>query len=120
MPKINTKPLLHVAQMAAGTAEIRASLGDEASKVTTQQIQEALWHYYYDVDKSIAYLMNKFIAPTPKVAKATKKQKGGQFTFPTSRPTSTPEHGETSNHLVERQQSFVHAGVYNGHDKQSF
>ncbi|KAK7755085.1 hypothetical protein SLS62_002900 [Diatrype stigma] len=64
------------AEMAAATAEIRASLGDESSKVTTQQIQEALWHYYYDVDKSITYLMNKFIAPTPKVAKATKKPKG--------------------------------------------
>ncbi|RYP12189.1 hypothetical protein DL767_011394 [Monosporascus sp. MG133] len=65
------------AQMAAGTAEIRAALGDESSKVTTQQIQEALWHYYYDVDKSITYLMSKFIAPAPKAAKsATKKQKG--------------------------------------------
>ena len=61
--------------MAAGTAEIRAALGDQASKVTTQQIQEALWHYYYDADKSITYLMNKFIAPTPKAAK--KKQKSG-------------------------------------------
>ncbi|RYP16914.1 hypothetical protein DL765_004838 [Monosporascus sp. GIB2] len=65
------------AQMVAGTAEIRAALGDEASKVTTQQIQEALWHYYYDVDKSIAYLVSKFIAPSPKAAKSTtKKQKG--------------------------------------------
>ncbi|KAI5866182.1 P-loop containing nucleoside triphosphate hydrolase protein [Durotheca rogersii] len=54
------------AQMDAGTDEIRASLGSESSKVTTQQIQEALWHYYYDVDKSIAYLISKFIAPPSK------------------------------------------------------
>ena len=65
--------------MNAGTAEIIASLGNEASKVTTKQIQEALWHYYYDVDKSITYLMNKFIAPPPKAAK--KKPKGGQYSF---------------------------------------
>ena len=70
---------LSKAQMSAGTAEIIASLGNEASKVTTQQIQEALWHYYYDVDKSITYLINKFIAPPPKPAK--KKPKGGQYNF---------------------------------------
>ncbi|KAI1079899.1 HBS1 N-terminus-domain-containing protein [Whalleya microplaca] len=51
------------AQLEAGTAEIRAALGNESSKITPQQIQEALWHYYYDVDKSIAYLTSKFIAP---------------------------------------------------------
>ncbi|KAI1416633.1 hypothetical protein F5Y13DRAFT_154404 [Hypoxylon sp. FL1857] len=54
------------AQLDAGTAEVRAALGVESSKVTTQQIQEALWHYYYDVDKSIAYLKTKFITPSNK------------------------------------------------------
>ncbi|KAL7622315.1 hypothetical protein AAE478_007819 [Parahypoxylon ruwenzoriense] len=58
------------AQMDVGTAEIQAALGSESSKVTTQQIQEALWHYYYDVDKSLSYLMSKFIAPS-------NKKKGG-------------------------------------------
>ncbi|KAI0839875.1 hypothetical protein F5Y06DRAFT_264922 [Hypoxylon sp. FL0890] len=54
------------AQMDAGTAQVRAALGAESSKVTTQQIQEALWHYYYDVDKSVAYLRTKFITPSNK------------------------------------------------------
>ncbi|KAI1387378.1 P-loop containing nucleoside triphosphate hydrolase protein [Hypoxylon trugodes] len=54
------------AQMDAGTAQIRAALGTESTKVTTQQIQEALWHYYYDVDKSVTYLVSKFIAPANK------------------------------------------------------
>ncbi|KAI2628867.1 hypothetical protein GGR54DRAFT_367947 [Hypoxylon sp. NC1633] len=58
-------------KMESGTTQIRAALADESSKVTTQQIQEALWHYYYDVDKSIAYLVSKFIAPE------SKKKKGG-------------------------------------------
>ncbi|OTB09622.1 hypothetical protein M426DRAFT_50879 [Hypoxylon sp. CI-4A] len=62
-------------QMDAGTAQVRAALGIEASKVTTQQIQEALWHYYYDVDKSVTYLLTKFIAPP------TKKKGEGTFTF---------------------------------------
>ncbi|CAM1506378.1 Fc.00g060190.m01.CDS01 [Cosmosporella sp. VM-42] len=54
------------AAMASGTAEIRRALGTEAGRVTTEQIQEALWHYYYDIDKSVAYLMKTFIAPAPK------------------------------------------------------
>ena len=59
------------AQLAQGTQDVKAALGPQADKVTTQQIQEALWHYYYDVDKSVAYLINKFIDPTPaKPAKA--------------------------------------------------
>ncbi|KAH8195039.1 hypothetical protein TruAng_010794 [Truncatella angustata] len=58
------------AQMEAGTAEVRAALAARASKVTTAQIQEALWHYYYDVDKAIVYLITKFIdPPAPKAAK---------------------------------------------------
>lgn len=52
-------------QMAAGTAEIISLLGPQADKVTTQQIHDALWHYYYDTDKSVAYLIGKFVDPTP-------------------------------------------------------
>lgn len=60
--------------MQKGTEEVRKALGEEASKVTVAQIQEALWHYYYDVDKSVAYLKRTFIAPPPKPApKAAQK-----------------------------------------------
>lgn len=51
--------------MAEGTAKVREALGSAASKVTLAQIQEALWHYYYDIDKSVAYLTKTYIAPTP-------------------------------------------------------
>jgi elongation factor 1 alpha-like protein len=64
------------ALMEQGTADVRAALGVEASKVTTAQIQEALWHYYYDVDKSVTYLLTKFIAPPPpKSAKSSQQGK---------------------------------------------
>lgn len=53
-------------QMDEGTADIKRALGPRAVDVTTKQIQDALWHYYYDVDKSVAYLLNKFIDPAPK------------------------------------------------------
>lgn len=63
------------AQMTAGTEEIKAVLGPQASKVTTKQIQESLWHYYYDIDKTVAYLISKFIDPAPTPAAKNKPQK---------------------------------------------
>lgn len=51
--------------MATGSAEVRKALGKDAFKVTNTQIQDALWHYYYDVDKSVAYLNRTYIAPPP-------------------------------------------------------
>jgi elongation factor 1 alpha-like protein len=62
--------------MTTGTAEVRKQLGSDASKVTVKQIQDALWHYYYDVEKSVSYLQKTVIAPAqPKTAPkpATKK-----------------------------------------------
>jgi elongation factor 1 alpha-like protein len=55
--------------MDEGAAEVRRALGTEADKVTKAQIEEALWHYYYDIDKSVTYLMKTFIAPAPKPVK---------------------------------------------------
>jgi len=42
-------------QMRIGTAKVKEALGSSFS-VTDAQIQEALWHYYYDVGKSATYL----------------------------------------------------------------
>jgi elongation factor 1 alpha-like protein len=74
--------------MQQGTAEVQKALGTEASKVTVAQIQEALWHYYYDIDKSVAYLTKTFIAPAPKAApkpapKKAPEGKTGAFSLPT-------------------------------------
>lgn len=63
------------AQMTAGTEEIKTVLGPQAGKVTTKQIQEALWHYYYDIDKTVAYLISKFVDPAPAPAAKSKPQK---------------------------------------------
>ncbi|TDZ38528.1 HBS1-like protein [Colletotrichum spinosum] len=48
------------------TALVESSLGSDAEKVTTKQIHDALWYYYYDVDKTVSYLRNKFVAPPTK------------------------------------------------------
>ncbi|KHO01820.1 TEF1 protein [Metarhizium album ARSEF 1941] len=51
--------------MEKGTADVKIALGANAGKVTVKQIQEALWHYFYDVEKSVAYLSRTFIVPPP-------------------------------------------------------
>jgi len=50
-------------QMRIGTENVRAALGDAADFVTDDAIQEALWHYYYDVAKSVTYLKSNAKAP---------------------------------------------------------
>ncbi|KAK1463416.1 elongation factor Tu GTP binding domain-containing protein [Colletotrichum melonis] len=60
--------------MAIGTATVQSTLGPDADKVTVQQIQESLWHYYYDIEKTVSYLQKKFIAPPP-APKQEKKAK---------------------------------------------
>jgi len=67
------------ALMTEGTAQVQQALGSEAAKVTVAQIQEALWHYYYDVDKSVAYLIGKFISPTPKATPKKTKAPDGKW-----------------------------------------
>lgn len=62
--------------LAEGTIQVKSALGVAVSKVTTAQIEEALWHYYFDVDKSVAYLVSKFIAPAPKATKPPQKANG--------------------------------------------
>lgn len=48
-------------QMAQGTLEVRQLLQSESPpiKVTDEEIWESLWHYYYDVDKTVGYLRSE-------------------------------------------------------------
>ena len=58
---------------------MREILQDAANRVTDKQIQDTLWHYYYDVEKSVAYILNTYMEK-PKMQKkaqnkAQKKEK---------------------------------------------
>lgn len=48
-------------QMRIGTESVRAALGEAGDFVTDDAIQEALWHYYYDVAKSVTYLKSIYL-----------------------------------------------------------
>ena len=47
-----------------GTATTKAILGSE-TPVTDKEIQDALWYYYYDVDKAVAFLQSMLTANEP-------------------------------------------------------
>jgi len=44
--------------MREGTNKVRDVLGHDIPSITDEKIQEALWHYYYDIEKSINYLLS--------------------------------------------------------------
>ncbi len=44
------------AQMQESTVRARAILGDS---FTDAEIKDSLWHYYYDVDKTVNYLLSR-------------------------------------------------------------
>ncbi|CAI6332470.1 unnamed protein product [Periconia digitata] len=59
-------------QMAAATIKVKEALGGSL-KPTDAEIQEALWHYYYDVAKSVSYLKNKYAPKAPSKPKQPQK-----------------------------------------------
>ena len=46
-----------IEQMAEGTAQVRSILGPEVS-ITDKDIEASLWHYYYDIEKTVTYLLS--------------------------------------------------------------
>ena len=46
-------------QLRQGTLKVRAAMS-EAHNFSDQQIQDALWHYWFDADKTIIYLKSMF------------------------------------------------------------
>ncbi|KAI9726732.1 MAG: Hsp70 suppressor, GTPase facilitates ribosomal subunit dissociation [Chrysothrix sp. TS-e1954] len=46
-------------QLRQGTASVRAALDTNIDDVTDKEIEEALWYYYFDVGKSVAYIQKQ-------------------------------------------------------------
>ncbi|KAK5103038.1 hypothetical protein LTS08_003841 [Lithohypha guttulata] len=46
-------------QLRLGTIEVRRVLGSVYQPLSTTEIEDALWNYYYDVDKTVARLKGK-------------------------------------------------------------
>ena len=43
--------------LQSGTIQVRSVLGPDVP-VTDTEIEESLWHYYYDVEKTINYILS--------------------------------------------------------------
>ena len=79
------------------TPVVRAELDEAGLQVETKEIEDALWHYFWDVGKSVTYLKNakqpkKTATKTPPVKEKAKskfdqaqeesaKKSGGEFAF---------------------------------------
>jgi elongation factor 1 alpha-like protein len=55
-------------QMRLGMLAVRDTLGEDFD-VSDKEVKDALWHYYYDVEKSVEYLL------TTRMPKQKKKKK---------------------------------------------
>ena len=44
-------------QLQEGTTQVRHALGSHFP-VTNREIEDSLWHYYYDVEKTVNYLIS--------------------------------------------------------------
>lgn len=62
--------------MRVGTIAVREALAGDVPGITDTDIQEALWHYFYDVEKSVNYLLQ---SRTAKKETPRKKAKGGSL-----------------------------------------
>ncbi len=45
-------------QLRLGTIKVRNVLGDDVP-FTDREIQDSLWHYYYDIAKTVNYLLSE-------------------------------------------------------------
>jgi elongation factor 1 alpha-like protein len=46
-------------KLRVGTAQVRSALGQGFPSASDKEIQDTLWHYYYDVAKSVTYLKSR-------------------------------------------------------------
>ena len=69
------------AAMDQAKAKVSAALGAEYRKLASKDIEDTLWHYYYDVEKSVAYLRKTYLsAPAPKAAPKAAPKKAPEGT----------------------------------------
>ncbi|MCJ1380066.1 Hsp70 suppressor, GTPase facilitates ribosomal subunit dissociation [Xylographa soralifera] len=69
-------------QMQEGTAQVRSILGPEVA-VSDKDIHDSLWHYYYDIEKTVTYLLNQRSNPEPRKAKKIGEEGGKKAKDPT-------------------------------------
>ncbi|KAF9423335.1 HBS1-like protein [Podila epigama] len=89
-------------QMADAVEDVKAMLG--GAKVSIKEIEDAVWYYYFDIDKAASYLIDQITAAEQKKQKlaataakkaAPPKQPQSGTATPIGTPKSTPKVKET-------------------------
>jgi elongation factor 1 alpha-like protein len=92
-------------QMRVGTIRVREALGETSGFLSDAQIQEALWHYFYDVGKSVTYLKNKLGTETKqetqKKEKAVSRFDQAATVADQNAPATTGKHNHIQSGCVE-------------------
>lgn len=65
--------------MRLGTIQIREILPKDSVPVSDKQIHDSLYYNYYDIDKTVEYLIKLVTPKTPKITKAEKKKSSGGY-----------------------------------------
>ena len=78
------------ARMNDAAADVLQRLGENSDKVTPKQIQDALWHYYYDIEKTVGYLDRTYINPVEKTKPKPKPKAPIECKY--RRPSSSANH----------------------------
>ncbi|KAG7109632.1 HBS1-like protein like [Verticillium longisporum] len=84
--------------LAKGAEQVCETLGSAAGSLTTQQIHDALWYYYYDIEKTVDYLLKKYITPpTPKSEPKKPKEAGNRFDAAAAKSATAAKKAPKSN-----------------------
>jgi elongation factor 1 alpha-like protein len=82
-------------KLRVGTVQVRSALGQGFASISDKEIQDTLWHYYYDIAKSVTYLKSLSSIPVrahkPDCFRqvCTKPKQAGQDKARESRSTTT-------------------------------
>lgn len=75
------------------TPVVRAELQEAGLQASDREIEDALWHYYWDVGKSVAYLKNTR-TPRPQQQQQAKKKEKAKSKFDEAAEKSAENAGE--------------------------
>ncbi|KAF9347262.1 hypothetical protein BGX26_001248 [Mortierella sp. AD094] len=90
------------AQMADATEEVKAMLG--SAKVSIKEIQDAVWYYYFDVNKAAVYLIDELAKKQKSAAPVAAAKKTGTPKLPqsgTATPVGAPSKSATATPKVK-------------------
>ncbi|EEY21837.1 elongation factor 1-alpha [Verticillium alfalfae VaMs.102] len=100
--------------LAKGAEQVRETLGSAAGSLTTQQIHDALWYYYYDIEKTVDYLLKKYITPpTPKSEPKKPKEGKSLISFLASSWKQGPGSAEVERSVAGRTRQQMQSDIGN-------